>query len=87
VASYRHDRLQADKSTDTVRLELALLSYLFTVAIMEWRLGLMYNPVANIRILCQALSLQVLADLVVSLLGPAIVTGMLPVRRRERCHP
>ena len=49
VASYRDERLQANKSNDTVRLELALLSHLFTVAIKEWRLGLMYNPVANIR--------------------------------------
>ncbi|MEE4109363.1 MAG: site-specific integrase [Halieaceae bacterium] len=49
VANYRDERLQADKSNDTVRLELALLSHLFTIAIKEWRLGLMYNPVANIR--------------------------------------
>ena len=49
VASYRDKRLEADKSNDTVRLELALLSHLFTVAIKEWRVGLMYNPVANIR--------------------------------------
>ncbi|MEQ8690139.1 MAG: site-specific integrase [Pseudomonadales bacterium] len=49
VASYRDERLEANKSNDTVRLELALLSHLFTVAIKEWRLGLMYNPVTNIR--------------------------------------
>jgi integrase len=36
-------------STSTVRLELALLSHLFTVAIQEWRIGLTMNPVANIR--------------------------------------
>jgi hypothetical protein len=32
-----------------VRLELSLLSHLFTIAIKEWRVGLFYNPVANIR--------------------------------------
>jgi hypothetical protein len=31
-----------------VRLELALLSHLCPVAIKEWRVGLIYNPVANI---------------------------------------
>jgi integrase len=32
-----------------VRLELSLLSHLFTIAIKEWQLGLIYNPVMNIR--------------------------------------
>ncbi|MBM2601351.1 site-specific integrase, partial [Pseudomonas sp. BDPW] len=36
-------------SNNTVRLELALLSHLFTVAIQEWGLGLTFNPVLNIR--------------------------------------
>src|SRR5690606_28157696 len=36
-------------SNNTVRLELALLSHLFTVAIQEWALGLTFNPVLNIR--------------------------------------
>ncbi|HCF4853135.1 TPA: tyrosine-type recombinase/integrase, partial [Pseudomonas aeruginosa] len=36
-------------SANTVRLELALLSNLFTVAIQEWRIGLPQNPVLNIR--------------------------------------
>lgn len=49
VAAYRDERLAAGKSADTVRLELALLSHLFTIAIKEWRLGLIYNPVSNIR--------------------------------------
>jgi integrase len=49
VAEYRDERLAAGKSADTVRLELALLSHLFTIAIKEWRLGLIYNPVSNIR--------------------------------------
>ena len=49
VATYRDDRLAEGKANNTVRLELALLSHLFTTAIQEWRLGLVYNPVANIR--------------------------------------
>ena len=49
VAQYRDYRLEAGKSDNTVRLELALLSHLFTIAIKEWRVGLFYNPVSNIR--------------------------------------
>ena len=36
-------------SNNAVRLELALLSHLFTVVIQEWGLGLTINPVLNIR--------------------------------------
>lgn len=56
VAAYRDKRLAAISkktglsiSASTVRLELALLSHLFTIAIQEWRTGLTYNPVASIR--------------------------------------
>ena len=49
VARYRDERLESGKSNNTVRLELSLLSHLFTIAIKEWRVGLFYNPVANIR--------------------------------------
>ncbi len=49
VARYRDDRLALGKSNNTVRLELALLSHLFTIAIQEWRMGLIYNPVAAVR--------------------------------------
>lgn len=49
VARYRDLRLADGKSNNTVRLELALLGHLYTVAIKEWRMGLAYNPVANIR--------------------------------------
>lgn len=54
VASYRDTRLAepcraGTTSNNTVRLELALLSHLFTVAIQEWGLGLTYNPVLAIR--------------------------------------
>jgi len=49
IAKYRDKRLEEGKSASTVRLELALLSHLYTIAIKEWRVGLIYNPVANIR--------------------------------------
>jgi integrase len=49
VAEYRDNRLREGKSTDTVRLELSLLSHLFNTAIKEWQMGLVYNPVSNIR--------------------------------------
>ena len=49
MAEYRNERLEAGKSASTVRLELPLLSHLFTIAIKGWRVGLFYNPVANIR--------------------------------------
>lgn len=49
VAKYRDERLEAGRSPSAVRLELSLLSHLFTIAIKEWRAGLFYNPVANIR--------------------------------------
>lgn len=49
VAEYRDKRLEEGKRPNTVRLELALLGHLFTVAIQEWSMGLAYNPVTNIR--------------------------------------
>ncbi|KAF3998521.1 tyrosine-type recombinase/integrase [Glaciimonas immobilis] len=49
VASYRDQRLADGKANNTVRIELALLSHLFTIAIQEWGLGITYNPVVNIR--------------------------------------
>ena len=49
VARFRDERLAKGKTSNTVRLELALLGHLFTIAIKEWRLGLVQNPVANIR--------------------------------------
>lgn len=49
IANYRDQRLAAGKSNNTVRLELALLGPLYSVAIREWQIGLLYNPVANIR--------------------------------------
>jgi len=49
VAKFRDQRLKEGKSNNTVRLELALLSHLYTVAIQEWGIGLVYNPVSTIR--------------------------------------
>ena len=49
VAKYRDKRLNEGKSNNTVRIELALLSHLYTIAIKEWGMGLTYNPVSNIR--------------------------------------
>lgn len=49
IAKFRDDRLEEGKSASTVRLELALLGHLYTIAIKEWGLGLVSNPVTNIR--------------------------------------
>ena len=43
IANYRDSRLATGLSNDTVRLELALLSHVYTIAIKEWRLGLTYT--------------------------------------------
>jgi len=49
IANFRDQRLSLGLSTTTVRLELALLSHLYTVAIQEWGMGLQANPVLNVR--------------------------------------
>jgi integrase len=49
IAGFRDDRLAEGKANNTVRLELALLSHMYTTAIKEWSLGLIANPVLNIR--------------------------------------
>ncbi|MCP4283842.1 MAG: site-specific integrase [Gammaproteobacteria bacterium] len=49
AADFRDERRAEGKSDSTVRLELALLGHLYTVAIKEWGLGLAYNPVTSIR--------------------------------------
>ncbi|MBI3899888.1 MAG: site-specific integrase [Gammaproteobacteria bacterium] len=48
VASYRNKRLKERCRRNTVRLELVLLSHLFTIARTEWSMPLT-NPVAEIR--------------------------------------
>jgi len=49
IAEFRDGRLAEGKANNTVRLELALLSHMYTMAIKEWSLGLTANPVLNIR--------------------------------------
>ena len=59
IGTYRDSRLAGEdrmkggkpqpRAANTVRLELALLGHLFTIAIKEWGLGLPFNPVLNIR--------------------------------------
>ena len=49
IAKYRDKRTQEGKSASTIRLELALLSHLYSTAIKEWGLGLVSNPVLNVR--------------------------------------
>lgn len=49
VAAYRDRQLDEHKSRDTVRLQLALLSHIFEIAIKEWRIGLWANPCRAIR--------------------------------------
>jgi integrase len=59
IAEYRDARLAGEdrmkdgkpqpRAANTVRLELALLGHLFTIAVKEWGLGLTFNPVLNIR--------------------------------------
>ena len=62
IARYRDERLatlsqrvskRTGKATTlspaTVRLELALLGHVFTTAVREWRIGLIQNPVTNVR--------------------------------------
>lgn len=49
VAKFRDQRLADGKAANTVRLDLALLGHLYAVAMREWGVGLVYNPVRLIR--------------------------------------
>ncbi|WP_123103238.1 tyrosine-type recombinase/integrase [Acidithiobacillus sulfuriphilus] len=49
IAKYRDERLAEGLSGSTVRLELALLSHLHTVALREWGISLVANPVLTVR--------------------------------------
>ena len=48
IAAYRDARLK-EVGTAAVRHELALLSHLFTIAVKEWGMGNLINPVQQIR--------------------------------------
>lgn len=49
VSGYRDARLAEGRSASSVRLELALLSHLYSIAIREWRMGILQNPVSLVR--------------------------------------
>lgn len=48
-AKYRDERLELKKSASTIRLELAIISHLFTIANKEWDFNVV-NPIQNIRL-------------------------------------
>ncbi|MBR7519871.1 site-specific integrase [Pseudomonas juntendi] len=48
-ALYRDGELKEGKSTATVRLDLAIISHLFTVAIKDWGIQGLSNPVMKLR--------------------------------------
>ena len=47
-AAYRDKRLEAKAAAATIRLELGVISHLFTIAIQEWGLSVV-NPIQSIR--------------------------------------
>ena len=49
IAAYRDARLK-EVAPNTVRHELAVLSHVFTIAVKEWGMGGLINPVRQIRI-------------------------------------
>jgi integrase len=49
MAAYRDDELKEGKSTATVKLDLAVISHLYTVAIKDWGIEGLSNPVAKLR--------------------------------------
>jgi integrase len=49
LAEYRDERLKAGAASATVRLDLAIISHLYTVAAKEWRLEGLTNPCQNLR--------------------------------------
>ena len=49
IAEFRDSRLAEGKANNIVRLEIALLSHMYTIATKKWNVGLVANPVLNIR--------------------------------------
>ncbi|EQD48898.1 phage integrase family protein, partial [mine drainage metagenome] len=49
IAAYRDARLKDNIAPNTVRHELAVLSHVFTIAIKEWSMAGLVNPVQQIR--------------------------------------
>lgn len=49
LATYRNERLKAGVSGSTIRLDLAVISNLYTVASVEWRMEGLTNPCAKLK--------------------------------------
>lgn len=49
IANYRDMRLSKGLSASSLRLEFALLSHLYTIAIKKWGMGIIVNLVSNVR--------------------------------------
>jgi integrase len=49
LAEYRDERIKAGLSSATVRLDLAVISHLYTIAAKEWGIEGLTNPCRNIR--------------------------------------
>lgn len=49
MASYRDDELKSGKSPATVKLDLAVISHLYTVAMKDWGIEGLTNPCRSIR--------------------------------------
>ncbi len=50
LATYRDERLKQNVATATVRLELAIISHLYTIAAKEWHMTGLVNPCTDIRL-------------------------------------
>jgi len=50
IAKWRDDKIKLEKSPNTIRLDLAVLSHLFTVARNEWGFESLINPVTHITL-------------------------------------
>lgn len=49
LAEYRDERIKAGASPATARLDLAIISHLYTIAAKEWRMEGLNNPCKNLR--------------------------------------
>jgi len=50
MAAYRDQRIAEGRAANTIRLELAIISHLYTIAKKEWGMENLINPVSNIRL-------------------------------------
>ncbi len=50
IAAFRDERIQAGYASNTIRLELAIISHLFEIARKEWGMAGIVNPVQEIRL-------------------------------------